>query len=95
MTIKLTKSISVNIISTDYGVSVGGETKTCDLTYEVTSVNVENGTAIATLSLAVNGNLTGATPTYSFVYDGAAGDVFSQAEQYILSLEDFAEASKS
>lgn len=93
MTINISKSIPVNITPQDYDVIILTENRSCNLTYEILSVNVAGTSALANVSISINGVSNQSPLSYPFTYDPNAGDVFAQAEKYILSLDEFTGAT--
>lgn len=88
--IQVTKQIS------QYGIVLEeSETKTVVVASTVDSVIIAGTTAIASVLTTVDGIQSPNVTQYEFQYDPAGGDVYIQAENYLLSLDEFSNAEKS
>lgn len=94
MSLTMSKDLSVNKVSIDYGVVLGSETIACDLVFTVTSVLISGTQATASVDNTVNGTQSLASKQYSFTYDSTAGDIVKQAEKYLLTLAEFKGATQ-
>ena len=95
MSLKLTKNLNVNQVCSDYGIVLSSQVVSCSLVFKVEAVSIAGGSGTATVSVSVNGIAVGNQQEFNFPYDASGGGVVSQAEAYMLALDDFAGATIS
>lgn len=89
MAFKMTKEIQASLVSN--GVVIGSQAQSAELIMTVTSVSVyPDGTGTAYLDTTVNGASSG--DVRSFPITWLSGDIFSQAQEQIMGLGEFAGA---
>lgn len=93
MSLKQTKELVVNQVSSAYGVTLSTSKLSCALVHSVVSIELIGDVANIALTTSVNGVLTGSKTMYSFTYNKALPDIVKQAESYLLTLPEFAAAT--
>ena len=85
----MTREVQASLVSN--GVVIGSQTQSAEMIMTVTSVSVyQDGTGTAYLDTAVNGASSG--DVRSFPITWLNGDIFSQAQEQIMGLDEFFEA---
>ena len=89
MAFKMTKEIQASLVSN--GVVIGSQTQSAEMIMTITSVSVyPDGTGTAYLDTTVNGASNG--DVRSFPITWLSGDIFSQAQEQIMGLDEFSGA---
>ncbi|EOV5287814.1 hypothetical protein ACWASU_003769 [Klebsiella pneumoniae] len=89
MAFKMTREVQASLVSN--GVVIGSQTQSAEMIMTVTSVSVyPDGTGTAYLDTAVNGASSGDVRSYPITW--LNGDIFSQAQEQIMGLDEFFEA---
>ncbi|HBS0737337.1 TPA: hypothetical protein MAA64_002497 [Klebsiella pneumoniae] len=86
MAFKMTKEVQASLVSN--GVVIGSQTQSAELIMTITSISVyPDGTGTAYLDTTVNGASNG--DVRSFPITWLSGDVFSQAQEQIMGLDEY------
>lgn len=89
MAFKTVKKVMVNISAQD-GTPLGVQEQTVETLYMITDVSInKSGKGTAYISTEINGVVSGNQSVYSIGYNHALADLFFQAEEQIMALEEF------
>lgn len=95
MSIKIQKTILMNVVSPLHEAVIKTQEEECELIYEVASVNISGEKAYVNASISVNGIQSANTLSHSFNYNPDGGNVISQAEKSLLTLDELSGAKIS
>lgn len=92
MAISLNKEVSVLKVVPEFGIQLGTETLEVSAVFTVKSVTIADNIVTAQVSTVLNNIEAPLLQTYSFNYNSDSGDIFSQVDSYLLSLDSFSGA---
>lgn len=92
MAISLNKKVSALKVVPEFGIQLGTEILEVNAVFTVKSVTIADNIVTAQVSTVLDNIEAPLLQTYSFNYNPDSGDIFSQVESYLLSLDSFSGA---